>query len=345
VVVVGATASGKTALACALAGPLNAEIVSADSQQCYAGLDIGTAKPTLAERARARHHLLDLASPETQLDAAVFVERADAAIDELTRRGKRALVVGGTGLWIRALLRGLVEAPGADPAFRTTFRAEVAESGLSRKYDRLLEVDPVAARGIRPEDRVRIERALEVFHQTGRPLSALQQEHRFAQARYRVRVVLVDPPREVLWERIARRTHSFFATGGGEVEPERQREGVRTGEAPLLAETRRLLSRIETVPEARKALRIIGYGEAAAALAQGSTPDALAAAELALAARTRQYAKRQRTWFKKDAPVLDALHAPLTWPPSPPADPRASASPEVPALAALLETLGQWYRT
>src|SRR5436305_6877522 len=120
--IVGPTASGKTGLACALAEKLGAEIVSADSQQCYRGLDAGTAKPTPEERARAPHHLLDVADPEEQLDAATFVKLADAAIGDVARRGKRVIVAGGTGLWIRVLLRGLLDAPPASPALRAQFR-------------------------------------------------------------------------------------------------------------------------------------------------------------------------------------------------------------------------------
>lgn len=324
VVIAGPTASGKTALACALAERLGAEVVSADSQQCYRGLEVGTARPGPAELARAPHHLLDVAAPEEQLDAAAFVRLADAAIAEIAARGRRALVVGGTGLWIRALLQGLVDAPGADPAFRAAFRAEVAEKGLPALHARLREVDPEAAAAILPGDRVRIERALEVHHQAGRPLSALQREHRFAARRYPARVVLVDPPRPLLWERIAARTHAFFAPGP---------DGA---EGPLLRETRALLAHVERVPAAQKALRIIGYGEAADAIAAGCTPAALAGAEAALAARTRQYAKRQRTWFKKDAPALDALGAPLAWPPP-------GGAPDAAALDALCAALAGWY--
>src|SRR3989442_8404445 len=141
----GPTASGKTALAVELAEKLDGEIVSADSQQCYRGLDAGTAKPTPQERARAPHHLLDVADPEEQLDAARFVQLADAAIADIAGRGKRIIVAGGTGLWIRALLRGLVDAPPADAGFRARFRAEAAERGLPTMHARLAEVDPVAA--------------------------------------------------------------------------------------------------------------------------------------------------------------------------------------------------------
>ena len=318
-VIAGPTASGKTALACALADPLNAEVVSADSQQCYRGLDIGTAKPTLAERALARHHLLDVADPEEQLDAAAFVRLADAAIADIHARGKRAIVAGGTGLWIRALLRGLLEAPGANLEFRARFREELRECGLPAMHDRLARVDPAGARAISAFDRVRMERALEVHALTGRPLSELQREHGFRAPRYPARVLLVDPPRELLVERISQRTAGLYR--GGET-------------APLLVETRRLLLRIQTVPAAARALKIIGYAEAAAALAEGASAAALRRAEEATAARTRQYAKRQRTWFRKDALALDALGAPWLAPP---------AGPVADSAQGLCEPLRQWY--
>src|SRR5437868_11217444 len=141
----GPTASGKTALAVELAEKLDGEIVSADSQQCYRGLDAGTAKPTPQERARAPHHLLDVADPEEQLDAARFVQLADAAIADVVRRGKRVIVAGGTGLWIRALLRGLLDAPGASAEFRARFRADMAREGLPALHARLAAIDPEAA--------------------------------------------------------------------------------------------------------------------------------------------------------------------------------------------------------
>lgn len=280
-VICGPTASGKTALAVDLAERLGAEIVSADSQQCYRGLDAGTAKPTPEEQARARHHLLDVAEPEEQLDAKRFVRLADAAIADIAGRGKRAIVAGGTGLWIRALLRGLLDAPGASPEFRAALREELEKLGVPALHQRLREVDPAAAGTIQPNDRVRIERALEVHALSGRPLSELQREHRFAQARYDARIWFLDPPRDVLRERIDARTRRMFAGGS------------------LRKETEWLLSR-----GGGKALKIIGYGECAEALRTGDW----AAAEERTKARTRQYAKRQRTWFARDA------GAPLDWP-------------------------------
>jgi len=204
---------------------------------------------------------------------------ADAAIGDLARRAKRAIVAGGTGLWIRALLRGLVEAPGASAEFRAGFRRELEREGVAALHARLERVDPDAARAIGTNDRVRIERALEVHALSGRRLSDLQREHAFAEERYPARVISLDPPRELLHDRIARRTRTLFESGA------------------LERETRWLLDRCERVPAARKALKIIGYGEMAAALAGRSTPDE---AEARVTARTRQYAKRQRTWFGKE---------------------------------------------
>jgi tRNA dimethylallyltransferase len=273
VVIVGPTASGKTSLACEMAEKLGAEIVSADSQQCYRGLDTGTAKPTAAEQARARHHLLDVADPEEQLDAARFVRLAGEAIAEIGKRGKRVIVAGGTGLWIRALLQGLVDAPGASPEFRAGLRAEFEQLGVPALHARLQTLDPAAAARIGANDRVRIERALEVHALSGRPLSELQREHRFAGARHDALTIFLDPPRELLRERIDRRTREMYAGGA------------------LQRETQWLLQR-----GAVKALKIIGYGECAEAL---STND-FRAAEERTAARTRRYAKRQRTWFARE---------------------------------------------
>jgi tRNA dimethylallyltransferase len=281
VTICGPTASGKTALAVELAEKLDAEIVSADSQQCYRGLDAGTAKPSPEERSRVRHHLLDVADPEEQLDAARFVQLADAAVADISGRGKRVIVAGGTGLWIRALLRGLLDAPGASPEFRAALREDFEQLGVPALHARLAEVDPGAAARILPNDRVRVERALEVHALSGRPLSELQREHRFAEARYEALIWFLDPPREVLRQRIEARTRRMFADGS------------------LRRETEWLLSR-----GASKALKIIGYGEMAEALRTGN----FAAAEERTKARTRQYAKRQRTWFARDA------GDPLPWP-------------------------------
>jgi tRNA dimethylallyltransferase len=334
VVIAGPTASGKTALACILGPLLGAEVISADSQQCYRGLDAGTAKPDARERALVPHHLLDVADPEEQLDAAGFCRLAGEALADLASRGKRALVVGGTGLWIRALARGLVDAPGADPAFRARFRERALREGLPVLYAELQRADPEAAAAILPGDRVRIERALEVFASTGERLSVLQKAHRFSAPKLEVRVVLLAPPRALLFERIEARTRALFTPA----------PGGDPRSAPLLREALALQARIARVPAADKALRIMGYGEAAGALAQGCTPESLEAAQKACATRTRHYAKRQETWFRKDAQALDSLGAPLVL-----GDPGPLAleggSKGAPALESLRETLAAWYQS
>lgn len=270
VVICGPTASGKTALAVEMAERLDAEIVSADSQQCYRGLDAGTAKPTREEQQRARHHLLDVADPEEQLDAAQFVQLADAAVQDITARGKRVIVAGGTGLWIRALVKGLVDAPAASPELRE----ELRRKPVSDLHAMLQQVDQASAQKILPADRVRIERALEVHALSGKRLSDLQRQHAFADARYDALTFFLDPPRALLNERIAQRTRKLFVEGG------------------LRRETEWLLQRTAT-----KALKIIGYGEMAAALQTGDFEKA----EREVDARTRRYAKRQRSWFAKEA--------------------------------------------
>ena len=278
VVVCGPTASGKTALAVELAEKLGAEIVSADSQQCYRGLDAGTAKPSPDEQRRARHHLLDVRDPEDQLDAAQFVQLADAAIQDIAKRGRRVIVAGGTGLWIRALLKGLVDAPAASPELRE----ELRRKPVSDLHAMLQEVDQASAQKILPGDRVRIERALEVHALSGHRLSELQRRHAFAEARYDALTFFLDPPRALLSERIAKRTHDLFESGA------------------FRRETEWLLQR-----NATKALKIIGYGEMAEALQTGDFENA----ERKVNTRTRHYAKRQRSWFAKEATGLWPIDA------------------------------------
>src|SRR2546428_1539572 len=209
VCIVGPTASGKSALALDLAERLGGEIVSADSRQVYRNLDIGTAKPTAADRARVPHHCLDLVVPGEVFDAARFRDAAGAAIADIVRRGRVAFVVGGTGLYLRALLRGLCPAPPRAPALRAALATEEA-AALHR---RLGTVDPVAAARIAPADRVRVVRALEVALTSGVPLSRWQAEHRLAEPAYEALVIgLARPPAE-LDARIAARARAMMAAG------------------------------------------------------------------------------------------------------------------------------------
>ena len=180
VVVVGPTAAGKTSLAVRLARTLGGEVVSADSMQVYRHFDIGTAKATPREQEGVPHHLIDVAEPTEHFSAARFVALADAAIAEIRARGRRVVVAGGTGLYVRALLRGLFEAPPADPAIRAAHARIRDAEGVHALHAQLARVDPEAAVRINENDFQRISRALEVHEQLGRPISELQAEHRFA---------------------------------------------------------------------------------------------------------------------------------------------------------------------
>jgi tRNA dimethylallyltransferase len=286
VVIAGPTASGKTGLAIALAERLGGEIVSADSQQLYRGLDVGTAKPTAAERARAPHHLLDVAEPGEGMDAARWVALADAAIREVAGRGRLPIVAGGTGLYLRALLHGVVDAPGRDPALRARLEEEAARLGRPALHARLAAIDPGAAARIRPNDLVRIVRALEIAR-GGSTQSALFAAHRFAPDRYRARLLALAPPREELHRRIEARVAAMFRDG-------------------ILDEARALLARSGGALPPRLP---IGYAEAADVV-RGALPEAEAIARVA--ALHRRYARRQVVWLRREpgvewiAPPYDA---------------------------------------
>jgi tRNA dimethylallyltransferase len=278
-VLAGPTASGKTALALELAERFGAEIVSADSMQVYRKLDIGTAKPTAAERARVPHHLLDVADPVEAFDTVQYQQLADEAIARIHAAGKRVLVVGGGGLYIRILLFGLANLPPPDPERRRRFEAEADAAGNAALHDRLAALDPTAARRIHQADRFRIIRALEVVETTGRPISALQAEHGFARPRYPHRLVALDVPRDELRGRILRRAEGMLAAG-------------------LIEEARGLLAAGYS-PELRP-LRAFGYREPIRCVLGRRPAEGLAEA---IARDTARYAKRQSTWFRSERGV------------------------------------------
>ena len=285
IALVGPTAAGKTATALALAPELGAEIVSVDSRQVFRGLDVGTAKPTRLERAAVTHHLLDMVGPQEFYDAARFAEDGRRAITGILARGRTALLCGGSGLYLRALTAGLCPAPPADPAVRAAIERAIDERGLEALRRELAADDPEAVLRIASRDRLRLVRALEVLRLTGRPISAWQAEHRFADRPWEVATFVLSPPTGELDERIRRRTVAMFAGG-------------------ILEETRASLD--AGVPGAASSLQSIGYREAQLVL-RGEWPldDAVAAATFA----TRRYAKRQRTWFRglADARWLDPV--------------------------------------
>lgn len=283
VVVAGPTASGKSALAVELARRLGGEVVNADSQQVYRGLDRGTAKPSLAERGAVAHHLLDVAEPGDGMDARRWAALADAAVAGIAARGALPLVVGGTGLYVRALLHGLAPAPGRDPALRAELEAQAAREGRAALHRRLAAVDPAAAARIGPNDLVRIVRALEMGA-GGRTQSEAFAAHRFAPARYRTRLLALDPQRPELHARIEARAPALF-------------EG-------LLDEARLLLARRGGVLPERLP---IGYAEAAEVLA-GRLEAAEALRRVVVA--HRRYARRQVIWLRRE-PGVEWLRPPV----------------------------------
>jgi tRNA dimethylallyltransferase len=276
-VIAGPTASGKTALAVAVARRLGGEIVNADSQQVYRGLDVGTAKPSAAERAAAPHHLLDVAEPGEGMDAARYVALADAAIAGIAARGRLPIVAGGTGLYLRALLHGVVAAPGRDPALRSRLEEEAARLGRPALHARLAAIDPDAAARIRPNDLVRVVRALEIAAGGRRP-SELHAGHGFQEERYAATLVALDPPRAELHARIDARVREMFAGG-------------------ILDEARGLLARFGGALPPKLP---IGYGEAAAVLG-GELPEAEAIRRVQVA--HRRYARRQVIWLRRERGV------------------------------------------
>lgn len=209
---VGPTASGKTAVAVELASRLGGEIVSADARQVYRRLDIGTAKPTAEERARAPHHLVDVVDPDDAYHAGRFVRDAERALVEIRSRGRRPIVAGGTGLYVRALVRGLDVAVGRHPEVRAELEARAEREGLAKLHDELRRVDGESAEAIHPNDRVRIVRALEVYLVSGETRS---EQHRRGEGRIRRPhfLALLAPPRDHLYRRIDERFDAMMEAG------------------------------------------------------------------------------------------------------------------------------------
>ncbi len=276
---VGPTASGKSALALRLAGSLNGEIVSADSMQIYRGFDIGTGKPTAAEQQAVPHHLLDVAEPLETWDAALWAERAEAAIADIRARGKLPIVCGGSFLWVRALIYGLVEAPRGDEALRARHRAWAEAEGRAALHARLAQVDPDSAARLAPNDFVRVSRALEVYELGGVPLSRLQAAHGFREQRLPARLVGVKRDKAELDELIATRVRGMLRAG-------------------LVDEVRSLVA---TGYERARAMGSVGYRQVREAELAGTVADEESLLD-AIVRATRVFARRQRTWLR-DQPV------------------------------------------
>lgn len=213
VFVAGPTAVGKSSLAMGLAQRLDGELVSIDSVQIYRGLDIGTAKPSPEERRRVRHHLVDELEPEEECNVAEFAQRAWTAIADIRERGKVAIAVGGTNLYVRVLVHGIFSAPPPDPAIRARHQEAAAARGVAALHEELAKVDPALADRVHHNDLVRISRGLEVFELTGRRLSGLQDEHAFKTPVLHAMKIALNRPREELYERINARVDAMMAAG------------------------------------------------------------------------------------------------------------------------------------
>jgi tRNA dimethylallyltransferase len=278
VVIAGPTATGKTAAALALARRFDGEIVGADSVQVYRGFDVGSAKPTAEELGGVPHHLIDVRNPDEPLDAGEYAVLADVAIADVHARGRVPIVVGGTGLWIRALVRGLVDLPRPDLAVRARLENETDAMGAPAMHARLAAVDPRAAAALHPNDRVRIVRALEVLEQTGTPLGEHHARHALGEARYPTLRVVVDVPREIHLPLLRARTRAMLEAGW----------------VDEVAQLRALWG------DQVRALGSVGYKQVLEHLRDGVPLDET---EERIVKATRLYARRQRTWFAGEPEV------------------------------------------
>lgn len=283
-VLVGPTATGKTATAVELCQWLNGEIIGADSVQVYRGFDIGSSKPSVESLLGIRHHLIDVIDPDQAIDASAFAALADQAIDDVVSRGATPVVAGGTGLWVRTLLRGLVNVPPVDEVLRQKLERAWDEQGKEAMFDRLRQVDPRSAERIHINDRMRVVRALEVYEQTGLAMGELRARHALGSPRYRALTICMDIASVHLNKRLEARTRQML-------------------EAGWVDEVRVLLERYG--PDIRP-LNSVGYREVVEHLLK-RVP--IETTEREIVRATRRYARRQRTWFNTD-PNIDERMTP-----------------------------------
>lgn len=278
ILLMGPTASGKTALGVALAQALNAEIISVDSALVYRGMDIGTAKPTLAERRGVSHHLIDILDPSEAFSTGQFRNRALELMAEITARGKLPLLVGGTMLYFSALTQGLAQLPEADPDIRQRLDYELQQMGKEVLHARLAQVDPLAAARIHVNDPQRIQRALEVYEISGRPLSSFFHADQQTEQPYRfIKMIIAPEQRKTLHDKIAQRFDLMLAQG-------------------FLDEVQGLWQRGD-LDESMPSIRCVGYRQAWSYL--NGEYDLETMRDRAIIA-TRQLAKRQFTWLRKE---------------------------------------------
>lgn len=288
--IVGPTATGKTALSVRLAQKYNAEIVSCDSMQLYRGMDVGTAKPTAGEMGGVPHHMLDCLDPREPYSVSRYVEDADKCVQDILRRGRRVIIVGGTGLYVDSLIAGRQFAPFPESGRREELTRIAETQGIDILMERLRQVDPEAAAHIHPSNRKRVIRALEIYLETGKTMTEHDLETKRQPPKYDPCWIGLDYiNRETLYRRIDLRVEKMMEGG-------------------LVDEVRGLLD--SGVPANATAMQAIGYKELTAALrGEGTLSDAVAAIQQA----SRRYAKRQRTWFRRNEKIhwIDLPDAPF----------------------------------
>lgn len=278
--IVGPTAIGKSRIGLSVAQALGTEILTADSTQVYRGMDIGTDKPTAAEQAAVPHRLIDLVEPDESFNAGAYRRLAQQEIARLHQAGRLPLVVGGTGLYVRALLRGLWASPPVDWALRRELESLLKTGGVDAIYRELVEVDPKIAQRVHPHDHVKVLRALEVYRQTGKPLSQSLEEHGFQENPYSSLVIGLTMDRAALYRRIDQRVEVELAKG-------------------LLEETRQLLER--GYHRDLVSMKSLGYRQMSAYLeGECDFPEAVRR----LKRDTRHFAKRQMTWWRKEPELV-----------------------------------------
>ena len=277
ITIAGPTASGKTALSILLAKEMDGEIVSCDSMQVYKDMDIGTAKPTLEEQAGIPHHMLSVAEPWEDFSVSRYCAMADPIVEDILRRGKSPIIVGGTGLYMDALIRGNAFAPCPSTGRREELEALAASQGIEAVIERLRAVDPESAARLHPSDQKRIIRAMEVYLETGMTITEHNRKTQEIPPKYHpIRFALADRQRQTLYDRIDRRVDAMV-------------------EAGLIEEIQGLLAR--GIPEKCTAMQAIGYKEFVAAL-HGACSLEEAAGQVKQS--SRRYAKRQLTWFRRN---------------------------------------------
>jgi tRNA dimethylallyltransferase len=276
VVIVGPTAVGKSRIALEVAKAFGTDILTADSRQVYRGMDIGTDKPTVDQRQEVTHRLIDLVEPDQPFNTGLYRRYAVHAIEDQYRNRRLPLVVGGTGLYVRTLLKGLCEAPPADPVLRASLRRDAEKHGSDHLYAQLVACDPITAARLHPRDESKVLRALEVHRLSGRSISEFQLQHGFADRPFTSFMIGLNRTREVLYRRIEERIDYQLANG-------------------LVDETKRLLA--HGYSRDLPAMKGLGYRQVSCSLAGEYNTEEMVRR---FKRETRRFAKRQMTWFRKE---------------------------------------------